>query len=87
MQATFQLDAADLNKNLIDAIKKAFSGKKINITVTETNSVFEDKILAAAASDTYYVFDGEDFDAFTQDLLTDKKVNISTFRQAKSSSI
>ena len=81
MQATFQLDAADLNKNLIDAIKKAFLGKKINITVTETNSVFEEKILAAAASDIHYVYDGEDFDAFTQDLLTDKKVNISTFRK------
>ena len=28
MQATFHLDAAELNANLIEAIKKAFLGKK-----------------------------------------------------------
>ena len=87
MQATFQLEASELNVNLIDAIKKAFLGKKINITITETDSAFEEKILATANSDTNYVFEGDSFDIFTNQLLANEDVDTSAFRKNKKNAI
>ncbi len=88
MQATFQLESAELSKSLIDAIKKAFAGKKINIVVTEvveddSNTILEQKIQKATNSDVRYVFEGNDFATFTNQLLANEPVDVLTYKKTR----
>ncbi len=87
MQATFQLESAELSKTLIDAIKKAFEGKKINIVITEvieddSNTVMEQKIQKAMDSDARYSFEGNEFEVFTNKLLANEPVDVSIYKKA-----
>lgn len=85
MQITFQLETHELNKNLLDAIKKAFTGKRISIVVTETeenqDEILEAKIQKGLNSTTRYVFEDGDFAAFTNQLMVNEPVNIASYKK------
>jgi hypothetical protein len=82
MQVTFQLDSAELNNGFLEAIKKVFAGKKINILVSEIeeeyNPAFVEKIKNASDSKVRYVFKDDDFEQFAQQLLANEPVEIDT---------
>jgi transcriptional regulator CtsR len=83
MQATFQLDASELNNNFIEAIKKAFSGKKISIIISDNEDTvltpFEAKILASAKSTKRYVFEGDEFERFTAQVLMEEEIDSTQY--------
>jgi hypothetical protein len=84
MQVTFQLDSAELNDGFLEAIKKVFAGKKINIFVSEIeeeyNPAFVEKIKNANESKVRYVFKDDDFEHFTQQLLANEPFDIEQYK-------
>jgi hypothetical protein len=84
MQITFQLDTNELSNNLLESIKKAFAGKKINILVTEVdeeyNPAFVEKVKKASESKVRYVFHGDDFANFTNQLIANEPINSEQYK-------
>lgn len=90
MKLVYHLDAAELDINLLEAIKVAFKGKKIRITVHSEPSPeqsaqhpLEEKILENAASKISYVFEPEEFDQYVEKTLHGEQPDTSKYKRLK----
>jgi len=82
MEAIYKLKANEINTNLIDTIKKLFSGKEITITITtepdETtyltmNPANKKHLLENIASEPTISFTTGEFEKHVEDLLKQSK--------------
>ena len=82
MEAIYKLKANEINPNLIDSIKKLFSGKEITITITtepdETtyltmNQANKKHLLENIAQEPTISFTTEEFEKHVEDLLMNSK--------------
>ncbi|MBA4408523.1 MAG: hypothetical protein Q8S54_00610 [Bacteroidota bacterium] len=82
MEAIYKLKANEINPNLMETIKKLFSGKEITITITtepdETtyltmNPANKKHLLDNIASEPTITFSAGEFDKHVEDLLKQSK--------------
>jgi translation initiation factor IF-3 len=90
MELIYKLDEAELDYKLLEAIKVAFKGQKLRITVhaeTPGDAVaiesFEQKVLQNAASKVSYVFEPDEFDQYTEKSLRSEKTDAEQFKHVE----
>lgn len=85
MELIYQVSEAELDYKLFEAIKVAFKGQKLRISVrVETSSEatsFEKKILKNASSEISYVFENDEFDKYVAKSESGEKVDAEQFKR------
>lgn len=85
MEVIYKISEAELDYKLFEAIKLAFKGKKLRISVSVETPVeltsFEEKILKNAASNVSYVFEDDEFEEYTAKSLRGEQVEKEQFNR------
>lgn len=85
MEVIYKISEAELDYKLFEAIKLAFKGKRLRISVSVESPVeitpFEEKILKNAASNVSYVFEGDQFEEYAEKSLRGEQVDNEQFKR------
>jgi hypothetical protein len=84
MELIYKLDESELDVKLLEAIKVAFKGQKLRITVESLEmETYEQKVLKNAASKVSYVFEPDEFDQYAEKSLRGEKVDTEQFKRVE----
>lgn len=91
MQITYQLNEDELTYEFFKALKKTLKGKvnlEFSIKAEESpykmsKEAFEEKILNSEKSDNRYVFEGDEFEKFTQKVLNGEDLEVNLYSRQK----
>ncbi|MER0439400.1 hypothetical protein [Emticicia sp. W12TSBA100-4] len=91
MQITYQLNEEELTYEFFKALKKTLKGKvnvEFSIKAEESpykmsKEAFEEKILNSEKSDNQYVFEGDEFEKFTQKVLNREELELNLYSRQK----
>ncbi len=91
MQITYQLNEDELTYEFFKALKKTLKGKvnlEFSIKAEESpykmsKEAFEEKILNSEKSDNQYVFEGDEFEKFTQKVLNGEELELNLYSRLK----
>ena len=87
MQITYQLSESEFTYDFFRALKKTLKGKQkveFSVKVEEspykmTQEAFENMVLEE--NDFNYVFEGDEFEKFTEKILNGEKVDIENYKR------
>ncbi len=91
MQVTYQLNENELTYEFFKALKKTLKGKinlEFSIKAEESpykmsKEAFEEKILIGEKSGIQYVFEGDEFEKFTQKVLNGEELALNLYSRQK----
>lgn len=84
MELIYQLDESELDSKLLEAIKVAFKGQKLRITVHALSAEsVEQKVLKNAASKVSYVFEPDEFDQYAEKSLRGETPDKEQFKRVE----
>lgn len=87
MEVIYKISEAELDYKLFEAIKLAFKGKRLRISVSVETPVdltaYEEKILKNAASKVSYVFEDDQFEEYTTKSLHRELVDKEQFKRVE----
>lgn len=90
MELIYQVSEAELDYKLFEAIKVAFKGQKLRISVRAESlgepllsESFEQKVLKNASSNISYVFENDEFDKYVAESQRGEKVDVERFKRVE----
>ncbi len=90
MELIYQLNESELDYKLLEAIKVAFKGQKLRISVraemssdASLSEPFEQKVLKNASSDVSYVFEKDEFEQYVKKSLHGKAAETQQFKRVE----
>lgn len=87
MELIYKISEAELDYKLFEAIKIAFKGQKLRISVRVEPSneavPFEEKVLKNASSELSYVFENDEFEKYVTKSERGEKVDVGQFKRGE----
>jgi len=91
MQITYQLSEQEFTYDFFKALKKTLKGKKkVEFSVKVEDSPykmskedFENMVLESEKSENQYVFEGDEFEKFTEKVLNGEDINLNAYLKPK----
>ncbi|MFY7999828.1 MAG: hypothetical protein ACOVSW_14620 [Candidatus Kapaibacteriota bacterium] len=79
----YHLRREELNAAFLDGVRSDIDAERITVVISADNAAFEEKIYASVQDPISFVFEGDEFERYSEQLLRGEQPSVESYKRVR----